>query len=264
LPHDVHPVQIAYRRDIFAKYGIDVSKIKTWDDFIKIGHKLTIPGKQYMLEASDSDNTALEPLLLQRGGGYFDANGNVTMDNDIAVQTMCWFVPLVAGPNKISNYIGANQAFNKAVEDGYLLCYICPDWRTKIFEETIGHVSGKMALMPLPTVAPGTRPTTTYGGTMVGIAKASKNPDLTWQLVMFFYLNAKGVNSRFLATNILPPVRAQWKMPVFHQQRAYWSGIRLGDSYAKVAPYVPERYSNAAGVTAQNKLGQSVVDCVHY
>jgi arabinosaccharide transport system substrate-binding protein len=35
LPHDVHPVQLAYRRDIFAKEGVDAGKIRTWDDFIR-------------------------------------------------------------------------------------------------------------------------------------------------------------------------------------------------------------------------------------
>src|SRR5919202_1010016 len=47
LPHDVHPVQLAYRRDIFEREGVDVSKIETWDDFIAVGRKLTQPGVRY-------------------------------------------------------------------------------------------------------------------------------------------------------------------------------------------------------------------------
>ncbi len=50
LPHDVHPVQIAYRRDLFEKLGIDASKIKTWDDFIKVGRRVTIPGQRYIVD----------------------------------------------------------------------------------------------------------------------------------------------------------------------------------------------------------------------
>ena len=41
LPHDVHPVQLAYRRDLVEAAGVDVSKIQTWDDFIRVGRKLT-------------------------------------------------------------------------------------------------------------------------------------------------------------------------------------------------------------------------------
>src|ERR1051326_324836 len=57
LPHDVHPVMLAYRRDIFEKEGIDVNKIETWDDFIAIGRKLTIPNKRYMIEMPDSESS---------------------------------------------------------------------------------------------------------------------------------------------------------------------------------------------------------------
>jgi arabinosaccharide transport system substrate-binding protein len=265
LPHDVHPVQLAYRRDIFEKLGIDASKIQTWDQFIKIGRKITIPGKRYMIELNTSDGTSLETMLFQRGGGYFDANGNVIFDNETAVQTMCWYVPMVAGPHKIADSLGLfTQAETSAVEDGYMLCYICPDWRSKNFETDISHVSGKMALMPLPMVRPGTRPTSTWGGTMVGITKHCKNPDLAWQLAQFFYLDKKGMAARFRATNILPPIRDFWNLPVIHERRPYWSNQRLGDTYAALANDVPPHYSSPVIQTATTKLGQALEECVEY
>ena len=83
LPHDVHPVQIAYRRDLFEKLGIDASKLKTWDDFIAVGRRVTIPGQRYMVQFSDADaGLGLEIGLFQRGGGYFDPAGNCTLDNE--------------------------------------------------------------------------------------------------------------------------------------------------------------------------------------
>ena len=36
LPHDVHPVLLAYRADIVEAAGIDVSAIETWDDFVRL------------------------------------------------------------------------------------------------------------------------------------------------------------------------------------------------------------------------------------
>ncbi|MBV9848785.1 MAG: extracellular solute-binding protein [Armatimonadetes bacterium] len=265
LPHDVHPVQLAYRRDIFLKEGIDPEKIKTWDDFIQIGRKLTIPGQRYMIELNDSDATMLETMLFQRGGGYFDANGDVIMDNETAVQTMCWYVPLVTGPHKIANSVGLfNQAETKAAEDGYLLCYICPDWRSKNFENDVAHVSGKMALMPLPAVAPGARPTSTWGGTMVGITKHCKVPDLAWQLATFLAEDRAGAVIRFRATNILPPVKTLWDLPVIHEPRTYWSGQRLGDTYMRLADDVPAHYTSPVIQTATDKLGQALVDCVRF
>lgn len=265
IPHDVHPVGLAYRRDIFAKYGIDADDLTTWDKFIAAGHKMTIPGKQYMIEMSDSDDSALEPILYQRGGGYFDANGNCIMDSPVDVQAMCWYVPLVTGPHRIANSVGLfNQAETQAVEDGYMLCYICPDWRSHNFQQDVAYESGKMKLMAFPRVTPNGIPTTTWGGTMVAITKHCKHPDLAWQLAMFLYMDKSAVPARYALTNILPPVKKFWTMPCFHQPSAYWSGQKTGEFYISLAPYVPPHYSNTYLQDAHNQMSMAVIDCVHY
>lgn len=266
MPHDVHPMQIAYRRDIFEKYGIDANKIKTWDDFIAAGHKMTIPGKQYMMEMSDSDPSQLEGMLFQRGGGYFDASGHCIIDNEASVQTMEFYVPLVAGPNKIGNYVGDmfGATFGEALDDGYELSFICPDWRSGIVQTNYAHVSGKMALMPFPAVSPGGIRTSTWGGTMVGITKHSKNPDLTWELVRFLYTNKVQLAEQFKNTNIIPPVMDAWDQPIFHAPNPFWSNQPLGDTYVKLAPQVPAQYTAPEIDTATTKLGEALIECAKY
>lgn len=264
LPHDVHPVQLAYRRDIFEKEGVDVSKIRTWDDFIAVGRKLTIPNKRYMIELSDSDPSNLEMCLFQRDGGYFDPQGRCIFDNETAVQTMLWYVPLVAGPNKIGNNLGGGQILTRAVEDGYLLCLVCPDWRSKSIETDIPRMAGRMALMPLPAVAPGGRRTSTWGGTMLGITKKCRHPDLAWALAMHLYLDKAQLAQRFRDTNILPALRSAWDQPSFKEPRSYWSGQPLGSLYARLAPHVPFQYTSPFISTAKAKLGEALVSCVQY
>ena len=58
------------------------------------------------------------------------------------MQTLCWYVPLVAGPHKIGNSLGGGQVLTKAVEDGYVLFLIAPDWRSKGFEQDIPREAG--------------------------------------------------------------------------------------------------------------------------
>ncbi|MEO7719801.1 MAG: extracellular solute-binding protein [Capsulimonas sp.] len=266
MPHDVHPVQIAYRRDLFEKYGVDPGKIQTWDDFIAAGRKITIPGKQYMIELSDSDSVSLESFLLQRGGGYFDSAGNVILDNEAAVKTMEFYVPLVAGPHKIGNTVGDmyGAQFGKALEDGYEMSFLCPDWRSRMVEDNYGRLSGKMALMPLPAVALGGTRTTTWGGTMVGITKRCHNPDLAWALVQYLYTDKAQLAQRFSDTNILPPLEAAWKQPAFQRPNPFWSGQRLGASYVELAPQVPPRFTAPEIDTAQAKLSEALVTCAAY
>ena len=262
LPNDLCPVMMAYRRDLIEKEGIDVSQLKTWDDFIRVGRKITIPNKRYMIELNDSGAENLETCLFQRGGGYFDANGKCALDDETTIQTMLWYVPLVAGPHKIGASLGGGSITTRAVEDGYQLFFLCPDWRTKYFETDIPRVAGKMALMPLPLVTPGGCPTSTYGGTMMGIAKRSPHPDLAWELTQYLYLNKTILREMFRDTNTLPVFPEAWRDPIFAEPRPYWSGQPIGAMYAKISPFVPPQYASPLIVSAKAKLSEALVACV--
>jgi len=264
LPHDVHPIMLAYRRDIFQKEGIDANQIKTWDDFIRVGRKLTIANKRYMIELFDYRDAHLAACLFQRGGGYFTPEGKCIFDDETAVQTMLWYVPLVAGKNKIAGSLGPGQILTKAVEDGYFLTLIAPDWRTKTFEKDIPRMAGKMALMPLPSATPGGPRTSTWGGTMMGITKHSKNQELAWQFALHLYMDKKELGERFRSTNILPAVREAWNQKEFKEARPYWSNQPIGSLYAQLAPDVPAQYTGPFIVPAKAKLGEAVVACVQY
>jgi ABC-type glycerol-3-phosphate transport system substrate-binding protein len=268
IPWDVGPCAVFYKRDIFAKYGIDPDKIETWDDFIAVGKRVTIPDKRYLIEMSDTGSSQLEICLFQRDGGYFDPRGNVIFDNDTAVGTMKWYVPLVAPGSKtrIANTLSSSfgTVIAQGMEQGYFFGVMMPDWRSKIFESEIAPLSGKMALMPLPAVTKGGRRTSTWGGTMLGITRHCKNKDLAWELAKFFYTNEKDLAERFSLTNILPPLRAAWKEPIFDKPNPYWSDEKLGRLYANLAPDVPSQYTHPFINVAKSKFGEALTECSQY
>ena len=265
LPHDVHPVMLAYRRDLFEELGVKAAELDTWDRFIEAGRRVTRPGKCYMMQLSDSGAWTFEPFLFQRDGGYFDADGNVTMDNEIAVQTVLWYIPLVAGPGRIGNDIGgASDIFTRAVEEGYFLTFICPDWRSKGTEESIPRMAGKMALMPLPAFAPGGRRTSTWGGTMLGLTRKCPNPDLAWDLARHLYLDTESLAERFRELNILPPLRDAWKLPAFAEPRPYWSNQPIGTLYIALADQVPPQFTSPFIELAKAKMGEVITACAAY
>lgn len=264
LPHDVHPVMLAYRRDLFEELGIQAEELDTWDKFIAVGRKITKPGERYMIEFSDSGSGNFEPILFQRDGGYFDADGKVTMDNEIAVQTVLWYIPLVAGPGRIGNDLGWGDIFTRAVEAGYFLTFICPDWRSKGVEESIPRMAGKMALMPVPAFTPGGRRTTTWGGTMLGLTRKCRNPDLTWKLAQHLYLDTESLAERFRELNILPPLRDAWRHPAFAEPRPYWSNQPIGTLYTALADQVPPQFTSPFIELAKSKMSEVISACAQY
>jgi arabinosaccharide transport system substrate-binding protein len=268
MPHDVHPVMLAYRRDIFEAEGIDAAKLETWDDFVAAGRRITRTSERnpsnprYMLQMSRSDSGPFEICLFQRDGGYFDAEGRVTFDREEAVETMLWYVPLVAGPDRIGQEVGWGQPWARAVNDGYLLAYFCPDWRSKMTEQQIPQASGKMALMPLPAAQPGGRRTSTWGGTMIGITRRCQDKELAWDLAKHLYLNTNDLGRRFRDLNILPPVKDSWSHPAIQEPRDYWGGQKLGALYAALAEQTPPQYASPYLNLAKSKLGEALCDCV--
>ena len=258
LPHDVHPVMLAYNRERFEELGIDAAKLETWDAFVREGRRVTVPGTRYMIQLSDSNASNLDPFLFQRGGGYFDADGTLTMDNAVALATLKWYIPLVAGPGRIGNDIGGRDVFTRAVESGIILSFICPDWRSKGTETHVGSMSGRMALMPLPAFEKGGRRTSTWGGTMLGITKKCRNKKLAFELARHLYLNVEDLAGRFKELNILPPLKDAWRLPEFDEPRPYWSNQPIGRLYADLADQVPPQYTSPFIGLAKAKMGEVV------
>ncbi len=265
LPHDVHPVLLAYRADLFDELGLDAASLTTWDAFIEAGRRVTNHRDRYMINLSKRAAYSLEVFLFQKGGQYFHEDGSLAMDSETAVEALLWYGPLVAGPERIAadpDMFGAN--FAKSVRDGYCLCSIAPDWKSYGIEKDVPDMAGKMKLMPLPAFEPGGRRTSTWGGTMIGITKRSADRDLTWALVEHLYLDEEDLGERFRHLNILPPYKDAWDHPAFHEPRPYWSGQRLGAEYIAVADQVPPQYGSPFLELAKSKMGEVVAACVNY
>lgn len=246
LPHDVHPVMLCFRRDIVESLGIDVNKLTTWDEFCRVGREVVTKDldgdgvvDRYMLDLPPDGGDALRLLMLQRGVHLFSPDGQVTFDDDRAADVICWYVRQIQGKNQISVTCGWGQTLSRAMLDGRCLFYLCPDWRTMQISADIPSLSGKLAVMPLPAWEEGGIRTSTWGGCGLAITKACRNVDLAWKLAMWLYYDAEQLGPRFKATNIIPPLKAAWNQPELNESRPFFSGQKLGQLYAALAPQVP-------------------------
>jgi arabinosaccharide transport system substrate-binding protein len=177
---------------------------------------------------------------------------------------MCWYVKQIQGDGRIAFPCGWGQNLSKAMIDGLVLFYFCPDWRTMQFEFDVPSLKGKMALMPLPAWEPGGRRTSTWGATGLAFPKRGRNFELAWKLAMHLYYDPPQLGPRFAQTNILPPLKESWKQPEFHATDDYW-GVSLGELFVPLADDVPPAPSNAYHYTAINKLSKAFTKAArHY
>lgn len=270
LPHDVHPVMLMYRADLVAQLGIDVDKLETWDDFVKMGQRVTrddngdgVPD-HYAIDLPQGGFWGLSTLLLQRGVGLFNEAGQFAFNTPVTVDTMIWYIHQTRGSHRIGYECGWGQSLAKAMEDGLALFFIAPDWRTRVTEQEEPSLAGKMKLMPLPAWQPGGRHTSTWGGTGLTITKSSKHPELAWELAQFLYLNKPELGPRFTATNILPPFKDAWGLPEFARPNRYFSGQPLGALYAKLAPDTPPAWATPYSRLADERVNEAYLRAARY
>jgi len=269
VPHDIHPVMLAYRADIvdpfLARRGLRMEDLATWDDYFRELQGLLVPDQRYLLQVEYGDAWAFQIFLMQRGGGIFGPRGELRVDDEVAVGTMTWMIPLVAEAEgrKVAESLGNwDPSFYRGFIEGYYIAVLCPDWRTSQLEAFASDLHGKLRVVPLPAPAPGGLRTSQMGGTMLGIARSAKDPELAWQFARHIYYGSPAQNGQlFRITNILTPDREAWSDPAYHEARPYWSGQVLGEQFIALADEVPPFYSSGFLPAAQAKLNETIVAC---
>lgn len=115
-PYDMGPFVLFYRKDIFDEVGVDAPS--TWEEYIEIGKRITIPDKRYA-GAFSSVFTAAS-LIQSRGGEVSNRQNEILFNNPVAVEVFQYLVDLV-NKYKIAEYtaIWEDAGFEKIKEGRY-------------------------------------------------------------------------------------------------------------------------------------------------
>ena len=186
-------------------------------------------------------------MLLQRGGGFFDSQGDVVIDSELAIKTLGFFADMF-NKNKIATPVfgtwhGDPSNF-AAMQEGRILSVLAPDWYVGILKSQVPQMTGKWRAIGMPAWEAGQRRTTTRGGTMIGITRQCKNLDLAWEFLKFTYFDQQGLVNRYEKTRIIPPLKAAWDAPIFSEPDPYLGGQRLGELFTQLALDIPPLYQN--------------------
>ena len=271
IPHDVHPVLLAYRADLVEAAGIDVSRIETWDDYFRVMAPLQVaagesggPGRALVV-GWPSDYYIAEMLLLESGGAIFDARGRPTLNAPFNARFLARLATWFTGPRPVARSVDWFSASgHRMLLDGLVVGLPVPDWYAGIILKLeIPGLAGKLKLMPLPAWERGGRRTSVWGGTMLGIAKCSPRREDAWEVAQYLYLARATAEALFRRNGIVSPIRSHWTDPVYDQPDPYFCGQPVGRLFLDQAPHVPVRTSspfNEQALTAFDNCLISVTD----
>jgi ABC-type glycerol-3-phosphate transport system substrate-binding protein len=262
IPHDVAPVAIIYRRDLFEAAGISLPAAKTWMEFqqacLKFQTYWSADGhpEYRAMELRHSRADDLLMMMMQQHLSPLDDHNRVHIDDPKVAKTMAFYATLCAGPGAIGvEPPAADMMWTRTLASGAISAALCPDWRIAEIKSYAPELAGKLSLMPLPIFEPGNAPTATWGGTMTGIPRAAKNPEASWRMIQFLYLSPQAIKARQTYTDILPAIPAAWNDPSYHHSDPYFGGQKVNELYIDLARQLPERYVTPFTVLAEQQLG---------
>jgi len=270
IPHDVHPVLLAYRADLVAAAGIDVSHIATWDDYFRVMAPL-MQGRdgsveRYLINGWPSDLYTCEILLLQAGGALFDARERPTLNAPANARFIARLATWYTGPHRVArslDYFSASG--HQMLQSGLTVGLLVPDWYVGlILKPEIPGLAGKLKLMPLPAWEPGGRRTSAWGGTMLAIARSSPRPRAAWDFAQYLYLDPAGAIALFRGDGIVTPVKSNWGNPAYDEPDPYFCGQPVGRLFVDEASHVPLRTSSPYNQLAISAFDNCLIDVTAY
>ena len=138
VPWDIGPCAVYYKRWIFEKYGIDPESIKTWDDFIRVGEELAAKsnGRTHMMPLSSGEATDIYFLLMQQnGGGVFDDEGRVVLDQQANIEALSVLGRLIHSPATAPGSQFGPQ-FLAGLGGDTFACYVGAAWLSQNFKDS--------------------------------------------------------------------------------------------------------------------------------
>lgn len=271
LPHDMHPVMLAYRADIIEAAGIDLTTVKTWEEFIAALRPLMADADgngepdHYMLNFWPSNIDLLEVFILQAGGSFFDEAGAPVVDSEVNARVLATLASWCAGSGRIcADAPEFSASGNRLLLEGYVLAALMPDWMCNIWKKEIPQLAGKVKLMPMPAWEAGGLRTSVRGGTMLGFAKTADDFDGLWAFARHLYLSRDLARDLYHRGDIVTPVKALWDDPVFDEPDPYFCGQRKGRMFLSLAPSIPVRSSSPYNRLAQLRTQDALVSLWEY
>jgi arabinosaccharide transport system substrate-binding protein len=245
IPHDLHPCTLTYRKDLFDQAGIDPESATTWQQLQERclvfqqywqahGHRRTALG------LSSTGPDMLMVMLRQQHVELIDSDLRLHLSDEKTVSTLCWYARAVAGPQQIARDL--NPAAGQSAIDlcsGDTCGLITPDWMVADLKQFGPELAGKLRMMALPRFSADDARTASWGGTMIGITRTCRQPDLAWKLIEHLYLDAPAIAARQRATGIIPPIPQYFSDPVYHQPDPFYGGQKIDELFIQLAGELP-------------------------
>ncbi|WP_406334765.1 sugar ABC transporter substrate-binding protein [Streptomyces zaomyceticus] len=173
VPFDAAPQAFFYRKDLFAKYKVQVPT--TWDEFRKAAEQVKkADAKARIGTFFPDDPTTFEAMAWQAGAQWFKAENDTwkidTTDAATTRVTDYWQGLLDAG--LVHKNASFSPEWTGSLKNGTTIGYLGASWGAGVLKGTLPEQNGKWAVAPMPSWD-GKPASGMLGGTSFAVTKDS-------------------------------------------------------------------------------------------
>ncbi len=260
IPWDMGPCAVFYKRDIFARCGVDPDAIETWDDYIEAGKRIVAAsgGRTFMLAASTAGLfDYFEILIQQTGGGLFDAEGRIMIrdpGNRRALEVLRAILDAgIAAPiNAFSHEYYASFQSDK------LATYPLAVWLGGSIKEYAPQTAGNWGVFRLPAPHPGGPRASNLGGSVLVIPEQSDRSEAAWAFIEHVLCTPEAQIAQYRNFDLFPCLMTVFDDPFFDEPDPFYAGQRVRRLFALDIEKIPTLTRTSDWNEARRYLMQSL------
>ncbi|MFJ3229565.1 ABC transporter substrate-binding protein [Streptomyces sp. NPDC086787] len=242
LGTDIGPMAICYRRDLFAKAGLETDRTKLAERWKGDWAKYVDLGKEYMRKAPkgtrfvDSAASVYNAAINGADQRYYDKDGNVVWDSSPGVKS-AWNVAMSVARSDMSAKLKQfDKPWDQGFANGTFATVACPAWMIGYIEQKSGDSGkGNWDVAEAPTGA-------NWGGSFLGVPTAGKHRKEAVALAK--WLTAPEQQAKVFAKQASFPSTpsAYPGLKPAADTTAYFSGAPITQIFSDSAKAIPTQY----------------------
>jgi len=260
IPSNTCIMVMFYRKDLFenqeeqaafkSKYGYKLTPPENWDQYKDMAEFFTrkagdtlagevLKSDFYGVSIAGKRHDAMTCEWLNYawsfGGGIFDDNGNLMMDDPRNVEALQYFVDLVQySPPGVSN--NTWDELTTQMQQGIVAMQVqWNDCAPSVEDPSASKVAGKVGYTTIPQ---GVAPAAHYGAWTYFMPKDAPNPEAAW--LFFQWVNTYEVQKAIALEGGFPCLTSVYEDADLSENLPYWEGSLKAYEISSKRPRIPE------------------------
>jgi multiple sugar transport system substrate-binding protein len=238
-PVDTAPMALLYRKDLFAKYGIDRPPA-TWAQYAADAAKVHKADPSVYLGDFGNDAYNYAGLAWQAGAKWFGTGADswhVSVDSAANAKVAGYWQGLL-GKKLLKTDPSFDPSLYKDMANGKVLSDVNAVWDTPILASSVKSGAGHWAVAPMPVWNAAAPVYGNDGGSATAVMKGCSHPQEATEFAMWMSTDPSSVDNLVKLTGIYPAATSGLTSPALSKPDAFYGDQKIYDVFKAESAHI--------------------------